>query len=131
MTNEHNQSRLQRIEGHLRNLDQRVSVISVVEDESVKKRIMETFANNPRMVITLRGVRSGLAQMQIAEALKVRNLPGSEQPRVSESIGVLEERGFLRKLAKGSYVPVEGWDHFGLEKVLKKVLKDHRVDDLR
>ena len=130
MTGEYGQARLQRIENHLKNLDQRVSVLSAVEDATVKQRIAKTFGDDPRMVIIYRGVQRGMTQQQIANALKDRGLGGALQPRVSETLIDLEARGFVRRTPEGPFRPRDGWDDFGLDRTLKKTLRTHKIADI-
>jgi hypothetical protein len=122
------QARLQRIEDHLRSLDGRVSVLSAV-DNTAKRRIAETFSD-PRTVIIYRGVQVGLTQEQIARALRERNLPRPQQQRVSDALDELIELGFVGRTKKGRFVAVEGWDAFGLDRVLKRTLRTSKVADL-
>jgi hypothetical protein len=124
------QARLQRMEDHLHSLDKTVSVLAAVDDGNVKKRIQDTFGGDARMVIILRGVQKKMTQRQIAGALRDRGLPSAEQPRVSESLNQLEEKQFVLKVPGGTFIPNEGWGKFGLEKTLKKTLKNKKVDDL-
>lgn len=62
MADDHTQARLQRIEDHLRSLDDRVSVLSAVDSGAAKERIAETFGSDPRTVVIYRGVQAGLTQ---------------------------------------------------------------------
>lgn len=130
MSNDYAQGRLQRIEEHLREIDEQISVLAAVDDGPAKQRIAQTFGTDARAVIVFRGIQQRMTQQQIADALKARNLPLAQQPRVSEMLSELEERGFIKRLPDGSYGVQEGWDRFGLEKTLKKTLKIKKVDDL-
>ena len=130
MSADHTQARLQRIEDHLRNLQERVSVLSAVDDGPARQRIRETFDEQPRMVIIYRGVQRGLSQRKIAAALKDRGLPGAHQSEVSIAINELLEKQFVKKASGGTFVPRDGWEDFGLEKTLKKALKSRGIDDL-
>jgi len=130
MADDVNQARLQRIEDHLRSLDARVSVLSAVDSGAAKKRISDTFAADPRTVIIYRGVAKGLTQQQIANALKERELPQAQQQRVSDSLDDLLELGFIERTKRGRFVIVDGWDAFGLDRVLKKTLRTSKVADL-
>jgi hypothetical protein len=130
MTADHTQARLQRIEDHLRSLDERVSVLSAVDDGPARDRIRETFADNPRMVIILRGIQRGMTQTAIAAALKTRSLPGAHQSLVSAALSELEELQFVKKVPGGGYVQRDGWVDFGLEKTLKKTLRAKNIADL-
>ena len=130
MTADHTQARLQRIEDHLRTLQERVSVLSAVDDGPARERIRQTFAENPQMVIIYRGVQRGMTQKATAAALKSRGLPGAHQSVVSGALSELEEKQFVKKVPEGGYVPRDGWADFGLEKALKKALKAKNIDDL-
>jgi hypothetical protein len=129
MADDVNQARLQRIEDHLRNLDARVSVLSAVDSGAAKKRIADTFSD-PRVVIIYRGIQAGLTQQQIAGALNERNLPRPQQQRVSDALDELVELGFIERTKKGRFVVVDGWDAFGLDRVLKRTLRTNQVADL-
>lgn len=131
MTSDYTQARLQRIEDHLRKLDERVSMLSAQDGPAIKKRIAETFAD-PRTVIIYRGIERGLTQKQIAAALKERDLPGALQQRVSDTFDDLVEAGFVRRGAKNSYVIRDKsvLDDLGLERMLKKTLRQNRLDEL-
>ena len=129
MANDVNQARLQRIEDHLRSLDARVSVLSAVDSGAAKQRIADTFSD-PRTAIIYRGVQAGFTQRRIADALKERNLPRPQQQRVSDALDELVELGFIARTKKGRFVVVDGWDAFGLDRVLKKTLRTSKVDDL-
>jgi hypothetical protein len=129
MANDLNQARLQRIEDHLRSLDTRVCVLSAVDSGAAKQRIADTFSD-PRTAIIYRGVQAGFTQRRIADALKERNLPRPQQQRVSDALDELVELGFIERTNKGRFVVVDGWDAFGLDRVLKKTLRTSKVDDL-
>jgi hypothetical protein len=129
MAGDVNQARLQRIEDHLRSLDARVSVLSAVDSGAAKQRIMDTFTD-PRTAIIYRGVQAAFTQQHIADALKERNLPRPQQQRVSETLDELVELGFMERTKKGRFVIVDGWDAFGLDRVLKKTLRTSKVDDV-
>jgi hypothetical protein len=129
MGDDRNQARLQRIEEHLRNLDARVSVLSAVDSGAAKQRIAETFTD-PRAVIIYRGVQAGMTQQEIANALRERGLPRPQQQRVSDTFDDLVDLGFIERTKKGRFVTVEGWDAFGLDRVLKKTLRTSKVDDV-
>jgi hypothetical protein len=129
MVGDVNQARLQRIEDHLRSLDARVFVLSAVDSGAAKQRIADTFGD-PRTAIIYRGVQAGFTQQRIADALKERNLPRPQQQRVSDTLDELVELGFIERTKKGRFVIVDGWDAFGLERVLKKTLRASKIDDL-
>jgi hypothetical protein len=129
MADDVSQARLQRIEDHLRSLDARVSVLSAVDSGAAKQRIADTFSD-PRTAIIYRGVQAGFTQQRIAEVLKERSLPRPQQQRVSDALEELVELGFIERTKKGRFVVVDGWDAFGLERVLKKTLRTSKVDDL-
>jgi hypothetical protein len=130
MSGDHTQARLQRIEKDVRNLSATVSVLAAVDSGAAKKRIQETFGTDPRMVIVYRGVQRGMTQQQIADAAKARGLPAATQPRISEALDVLEEQRFIERAPRGQRNVLPGWEAFGLERVLKRTLKTHNVDDL-
>lgn len=130
MADDHTQARLQRIEDHLRRLDQTVSVLSAVDSNGAKEWIADTFGSNPRMVIIYRGVQLSLTQQQIADALRARGLPGAQQARVSNACNELVDRRFLERTPKGGFLIVEGWNSFGLERFFKRTLRESDVDDL-
>lgn len=129
MSGDIDQARLQRIEDHLRSLDARVSVLSAVDSGAAKQRIADTFSD-PRSVIIYRGVARGLTQQQIADALRERDLPQALQQRVSDSLEELVDLGFIGRTKKGKFVVVDGWDAFGLDRVLKKTLRTNKIADL-
>ena len=129
MSDQHTQAHLQRIERHVQSLDDTVSVLSAV-DGAAKQRIVDTFAGNPRLVVIYRGIQKNLTQQQIADALRQRGLSGAQQARVSNAFRELEELGFIKRAPKGPWTATGGWASFALERVLKKSLKDARVDDL-
>jgi hypothetical protein len=129
MADDVTQARLQRMEDHLRRLDARVSVLSAVDSAGAKQRISDTFSD-PRTAIIYRGVQTGLTQQQIADALRERSLPRPQQQRVSDALDELVELGFIARTKKGRFVVVDGWDDFGLDRVLKKTLRTNKVDDL-
>jgi hypothetical protein len=130
VSNDINQARFQRMEDHLRSLDERVSVLSAVDGDAAKARIADTFGSDARMAIIYRGIQASLTQREIAKELRDRKLPGAQQARVSNAFDELEELGFIKRTTKGKAVPVGGWDDFGLERVLKKTLKTNDVVDL-
>ena len=130
MPDDVNQARLQRIEDHLRSLDDRVSVLSAVDSAATKQRIADTFSSDTRMVIIYRGVQAGWTQQEIANALKERELPRAQQQRVSDALDELVELGFIGRTKKGRFVVAGGWDAYGLDRVLKKTLRTNRVADL-
>jgi DNA-binding transcriptional ArsR family regulator len=130
VTGDQTHARLQRIEDDVRRLRERVSVLSAVDGRAAKKQIADTFASDPRMAIIYRGVQAGLTQQKIAEALRERGLSGAQQQQVSKAFAELEDLGFVERTPKGRYVAIEGWEPFGLEKVLKKTLRDARINGL-
>jgi hypothetical protein len=129
MAGDHTQARLQRIEKDVRNLSATVSVLAAVDNAAAKKRIENTFGSDARMVIIYRGVQAGLTQQEIADVLKDRGLPGTQQ-RVSDALVELEELSFIERPPKGRPNVLPGWEAFGLERVLKKTLRTNRVADL-
>ena|SRR5437588_494844 len=130
MSNGQDQARLQEIEKHLRSLDQRVSVLSAVDGERAKQLIAKTF-DDPRTVIIYRGVQRGRTQRQIAEALSSRGLPLAQQQRVSDTLNQLEDLGFLSRRKDEGFEAIDGWDDFGLEKTMRKTLRQAKLDDLK
>jgi hypothetical protein len=123
-------ARLQRIEEHVRKLEQTVSVLSAVDGDAAKARIAETFGSDARMSLIYRGVQRGLTQQKIADELRARSLKGAQQARVSNSFAQLEDLGFIHRTPESVWVVTEGWKAFGIEKVLRKTLRDAGVDDL-
>jgi hypothetical protein len=130
MAGDHTHARLQRIEKDVSDLSATVSVLAAVDSGAAKRRIEDTFGSDPRMALIYRGVQTGLTQQQIATALQKRKLPLSSQPRVSESLVVLEELRFIERPPKGKPFILPGWDAFGLERVLRKTLRASGVPDL-
>jgi DNA-binding HxlR family transcriptional regulator len=106
-----------------------VSVLGVVGDAAeAKRRIADTFSD-ARTVIIYRGVQHRMNQPQIVAALKERELPQAQQQRVSDTLRELEDAMFVRRNQAG-YERHEGWDEFGLERTLRKTLRDAKVADL-
>ena len=130
MADDVNQARLQRIEDHLRSLDARVSVLSAVDSGAAKTRIADTFGTDARSVIIYQGVEKGLTQQQIATALRQRELPQAQQQRVSDTLEELVDLGFIERTNKGRFIVSDGWNAFGLDRVLKKTLRVSKVTDL-
>jgi hypothetical protein len=130
VSNGQDQARLQEIEKHLRSLDERVSVLSAVDGGRAKQVIAETF-KDPRAVIIYRGVQLGKTQQQIAAALRERALPQALQQRVSDTFSQMEDLGFLRRRRDKAFDIVQGWDDFGLEKVMRKTLLRDNIADLK
>lgn len=120
---------MQRIEADVRGLHEKVAVLAAVDSGAAKQRIVDTFSD-ARTVIIYRGIQAGLTQQEIASALKVRGLSQPQQQRVSSTTSELEDLGFVERTPKGKYVPTAGWESFGLEKVLRKTLRDAKVDGL-
>ena len=123
------QARIQRIEQDLRNLHDVVAVLASTDGDAVRRFIDEIFTD-PRTAIIYRGIQQGLTQTQIGTALKQRGLKLYFQPDVSKTVVMLEEKGFVEKPAKGSHVVRSGWKRYGLEKRLRKTLRDAKIDDL-
>lgn len=114
----------QRIESHVRDSNHRDSVLATLEKADLAdQRIKDTFGANPALVIVYQGLKRGMSQLDIAQALKDRDLPGGTQPQVSRAEARLEEAGFLRQPSKGRRVPREGWDEFALDRKLARMLK--------
>ncbi len=131
MADDLTQGRLQRIEDHVRRLDERVSVLSLADGDTVRKRIHEAIEGDPRRALVFRGVQRGMTQAEIANVLRSRGLPGARQQRVSDTLNEFIDTGFVRR-ARGGFVTrdLAGWNEFGLERYLKKVLKKHKIDDI-
>ena len=130
MSNDQLQARMQRIEADVRGLHEKVAVLAAVDGGAARARIVESFSE-VRTVIIYRGIKAGMTQQQIASALKARGLTtGAQQQQVSSTIRELEDLGFVERTPKGKYVPIAGWESFGLDKVLRKRLRDSKVDDL-
>lgn len=129
MSDSYTQGRLQEIERHVRSLDGTVRVLAAVDRPAVSKEIEKTFSD-PRMVIVFRGVQRGLTQQEIADELELRGLANAKQPFVSKALTQLQDGGFVERAPKGGYSVVDGWDAFGLARILRKVLKAHDVRDL-
>ncbi len=130
MSGDQLQARIQRIEADVRGLRETVSVLAAVDSTEAKALIKKTFAS-PRNVIIFRGIQRAMTQTQIASALKERDLTtNAQQQQVSKTIRDLEDLGFAEKTPSGAYVPKAGWDSFGLEKVLRKTLRNSGINDL-
>jgi 2-keto-3-deoxy-L-rhamnonate aldolase RhmA len=128
---DHAHGHSQRIELHLRQVNHRGSVLAVLETKAAAQaRIAETFKGQPSLVIVYQGLKKGMTQPEIAQALKDRGLKGASQPRVSNAEATLETAGFLRQPPKGRRVIQEGWDEFGLDRTLARILKDAGVEKL-
>jgi hypothetical protein len=123
------QARLQRIEEDVRSLNARYRVLAAVDDTAVRQQIADTFGDDARMAIIYRGVQLGKTQQEIAAALAERNLPLATQPRVSESLGLLVDRGFVTRKRNGPFTAAEGWSDFGLDRTIRKTLRKHNVRD--
>jgi hypothetical protein len=121
---DHSLGHAQRIEKHVRDSNHRDSVLATLEKEAIaKKRIADTFGSSPTFVIVYQGLKAGMTQPAIAQALRDRGLPGGSQPQVSIAEAKLEEAGFLRQPKKGRRVIREGWDEFGIDRALTRILK--------
>jgi hypothetical protein len=121
----------QRIEKHVRDSNHRDSVLATLEkDDLAKKRIADTFGPSPSLVIVYQGLKLGKTQPEVAQALKDRDLPGGSQSQVSIAEAKLEEAGFLRQPKKGRRVIREGWDEFGIDRALAKILKQAGIPKL-
>lgn len=129
MSDSYTQSRLQEIERHVRSLDGTVRVLAAVDRPAVSKEIEKTFSD-PRLVIVFRGVQGGRKQQEIADALALRGFPNANQPFVSTALTQLQEAGFVERAPKGGYSVVDGWEAFGLTRILRKLLKANGIDDL-
>jgi hypothetical protein len=121
----------ERVESHLRDMNRRGSVLVALEKKKEGlERIQATFGDRPDLVIVFRGLHLGMTQQEIAAELAKRGLRGASQPRVSESVATLEDAGFVTRSAKGRPTTLDGWEEFGLSRVLKKLLKKTKVVDL-
>jgi hypothetical protein len=128
---DHTLGHAQRIEKHVRDSNHRDSVLATLEKEEIaKKRIADTFGLSPSLVIVYQGLKAGMTQPEIAQALKDRGLPGGSQPQVSVAESKLGEAGFLRQPKKGRRVIREGWDEFGIDRALAKILKKAGIEKL-
>ena len=128
---DHSLGHTQRIEKHVRDSNHRDSVLATLEKEEIaKKRIADTFASSPSLVIVYQGLKLGMTQPAVAQALKDRGLPGGRQPQVSMAEAKLAEAGFLRQPRKGRRVIREGWDEFGIDRALAKILKQAGIPKL-
>ena len=128
---DHSHGHTQRIESHVRDVNHRDSVLATLEkSDAAKKRIADTFGSSPALVIVYQGLKRGMTQPEIAQALKDRDLPWMTQPQVSLAEAKLEEAGFLRQPPKGRRVVREGWDEFGLDRALAKILKQRGITKL-
>jgi hypothetical protein len=128
---DHGLGHAQRIEKHVRDSNHRDSVLATLEKEEIaKRRIADTFGSTPSLVIVYQGLKLGMTQPQVAQALKDRGLPGGTQPQVSVAEGKLEEAGFLRQPKKGRRVVREGWDEFGIDRAIAKILKQAGIAKL-
>lgn len=127
---DHTQARLQRIEEDVRSLNARYRVLATVDDSAVRQKITDLFGDDARMAIIYRGVQRGLMQQEIAAALAERKLPLATQQRVSDSLGLLVDQGFVSRKPKGPFAASEGWEDFGMEKTIRATLKKHKVRDL-
>ena len=129
MSGDELQARVQRIEADVRGLHETVDVLAVVGGDGAKKLIRDVFSD-ARTVIIFRGIQKGKTQLEIAAALKERGLKKYFQPDVSRTVAMLEDNGFVEKPPRGSHVVRMGWNKYGLERMLKKTLRDAQVDDL-
>lgn len=128
---DHSYGQRQRMESHLRDVNHRDSVLAALEKTEVaKQRIADTFGSSPTLVIVYVGLQRGMTQPEVAQALRDRGLPGASQPQVSIAEAKLEEAGFLRQPPKGRRVVREGWDEFGLNRALAKILRNQGVPKL-
>ena len=129
MSSDELQARVQRIEEDLRSLHDVVAVLAAADSHAVKQVIRDVFSD-PRTVIVYRGIQQGMTQVEIGTALKARGLKKYFQPDVSRTVGLLEDKGFVEKPPKGAHVTRTGWNQYGLEKHLRKTLRDAEIDDL-
>lgn len=129
MSSDELQARIQRIEEDLRSLHDVVAVLAAADSDAVKQVIHSVFSD-PRTVIIYRGVQRGMTQAQIGAALKERGLKKNFQPDVSKTVRMLEDKGFVEKPPQGAHVPRTGWNKYGLERFVRKTLRDAGIDDL-
>jgi hypothetical protein len=128
---DHSHGHTQRIESHVRDSNNRDSVLAALEKRDIaRKRIADTFGSDPSVVIVYLGLQRGMTQPEIAAALKDRGLKGGSQPQVSLAEAKLEEAGFLRQPPKGRRVVQGGWEEFGLNRALGKILRDRGIPKL-
>lgn len=132
MSEERAHGREQRDSSHLRNLDNRHSVLTAIQNAAAaRKLIKETFGERPDLIIVYLGVAKKLSTRKIAAELEARDLPGGSQTSVRRSIAVLEEAGFVRKPRTGPHVVLPGWDdEFALTRELKRILNKKKVTPL-
>ena len=124
------QARMQRIEADVRGLHEKVAVLAAVDSGVAKQLIKDTFSD-PRTVLIYRGIQRGMTQTAIAKALKERGVKtNAQQQQVSKTIRDLEDLGFVEMTRKSKYVPKAGWESFGLDKVLRKTLRDAGIEGL-
>jgi hypothetical protein len=129
VTSDQLEARIQRIEEDLRSLHDVVAVLAAANPDAVKQVIRNVFSD-PRTVIIYRGIQQGRTQTEIGVALKDRGLKKYFQQDVSKTVGILEDKGFVEKPPKGGHVTRAGWNKYGLEKFLRKTLRDAGIDDL-
>lgn len=130
MTDNITNARLQRIEERVASLDDTVSILAMVDDAAARTRIEETFGGDPSMVLVYRGVQRSLTQEQTAQELRARGLPRIQQADVSRARSLLQERGFIKPKEPRGHAAREGWAPFGIERFLRKVLRDAGVTDI-
>lgn len=130
MTDNITNARLQRIEQRVASLDDTVSILAMVDDAAAKKRIEDTFAGDPSMVLVYRAIQKNLTQEQTADLLRERGLPRSNQAEVSRARAKLLELGFVKVKEPRGYAVRDGWAPFGIERFLRRVLRDANVTDL-
>jgi hypothetical protein len=123
------QARIQRIEADLRSLHDVVAVLAAADSHAVRQVIRDVFSD-ARTVIIYRGIQLGMTQTEIGAALKTRGLKSHFQSDVSKTVGLLEDKGFVEKPPKGQHVARTGWNRYGLEKFMRKTLRDGAIHDL-
>lgn len=126
------QAREQRDSSHLRSLDNRHSVLAVIQNAAAaRKLIADTFGTRPELAIVYLGVAKGLSTRKIAAELEEREMDGASQTSVRRSIAALEEAGFVRKPRSGPHVVLPGWDdEFALTREVKRILNKAKVTPL-
>jgi hypothetical protein len=128
VTQDRAQGHDQRDSAHLRNIDQRSSVLSVIQNAANARRLIaETFGGRPDLVIIYQGVAKEMSTRRIAVELGNRGLRGDSQTSVRRAIALLEVAGFVRKPKRGPHVALPGWDdEFGLGRELNRMLRKEK-----
>lgn len=132
MSGDRTQGREQRDSSHLRNLDNRHSVLTAIQNAAAARTLIaDTFRARPDLAIVYLGVAKGLSTRRIAAELESRAMQGASQTSVRRSIAALEDAGFVRKPRTGPHVVLPGWDdEFALTRELKRILSKAKVTPL-